>query len=266
MAFKVTIKLAEAAVTVAVRIRGTVLFPEQRQRHPGPAQLTVDRWPIGRLVGRSGPGLCHWKQPLLQRRIVEIARQRPTETGTFGAHQILTRRRPPDAQAGRDLASRLPRSLQPQSVPDLPHRQSLHWAPASIKGSDDSPPKDHPTAPIGARPQGGRMPRNRWPDQIGTGGRIISESLAGWPRNGHLNRLFRTFASTPGSQAIATAETPQASAPHLRRFHQPSFGGSESVETETKTIRQFTKTSLGFVNRYSKMNVPVSYTHLTLPT
>ena len=27
------------------------------------------------------------------------------------------------------------------------------------------------------------MPRNRWPDQIGMGGRIKSESLAGCPRN-----------------------------------------------------------------------------------
>ena len=30
------------------------------------------------------------------------------------------------------------------------------------------------------------MPRNHWSDQIGTDGRIKSEPLAGWPRNGHI--------------------------------------------------------------------------------
>ncbi|MFT5130193.1 MAG: hypothetical protein ACI8W8_003822 [Rhodothermales bacterium] len=99
-----------------------------------PTQLAVHRWPIGRLPGSSGSVLRRWKQTLLQRRIVEISCKRPTETGTFRTDQILTRRRPPDAQAGRNLTPRLPRRLQAQSILDLPHWQSLHWPPASIKG------------------------------------------------------------------------------------------------------------------------------------
>ncbi len=43
------------------------------------------------------------------------------------------------------------------------------------------------------------MPRNRWPNQIGMGGRIKSESMAGCPRNAHpesngvSKALVRTF-------------------------------------------------------------------------
>lgn len=42
------------------------------------------------------------------------------------------------------------------------------------------------------------MPRNRWPDQIGMGGRIKSESLAGCPRNAHFSReAFRVTRGEP---------------------------------------------------------------------
>ena len=59
-------------VAVAVGVRGAVLLPEQLQRHALPAQLAMDRPPIGLRPSRLDLGQRRRgrKQPRLQRRIV----------------------------------------------------------------------------------------------------------------------------------------------------------------------------------------------------
>jgi hypothetical protein len=47
LAGPVTVVVAEPAVGEALRVGDAVLFPQQHQRHAGPAQLLVDYRPVG---------------------------------------------------------------------------------------------------------------------------------------------------------------------------------------------------------------------------
>jgi hypothetical protein len=79
--FPGAVKLAIPAVTVSVGMCTPMLLPQQRQRHTRPAQLAMDRRPVGLcsaiLRGDQGRRV----QKPLQRGVAQILRQRPIQAG-----------------------------------------------------------------------------------------------------------------------------------------------------------------------------------------
>src|SRR4051794_2187251 len=85
------VELAIAAVAVAVRVDGAMLLPQQLQRHPRPAQLTMGRRPVRLRPTISGGDRRRRVELELQRLVRQAFRKRPAEAGTP---------RPPDAIPG----------------------------------------------------------------------------------------------------------------------------------------------------------------------
>ena len=117
------VEVAETTVAVAVGVRGAVLLPEQLQRHALPAQLAMDRPPIGLRPSRLDLGQRRRgrKQPRLQRRIGNALGQRPGDVGRPRPLQKIDNRRRLDRQAQRDIAARHAGRRQPQHVAYLAH-------------------------------------------------------------------------------------------------------------------------------------------------
>ena len=71
------VEFAEPGVAVAARMDLDVLLPEQLQRHAGALELAVDVRAVGpdSLAYGNGPV----KQPGLERRVVQLGRQRPAQ-------------------------------------------------------------------------------------------------------------------------------------------------------------------------------------------
>ena len=95
------VELTIAAVPIAVRMDGAILFPEQRQGHALAAQLAVHIRPIWLRngAGRSA-GLMRIK-PMLKRDVGQVIGQWPGQPGNVRTPEILRHRRPPKRQALR---------------------------------------------------------------------------------------------------------------------------------------------------------------------
>ena len=104
------VELAEAAVTVAVRVHGAVLLPEQLQGEvlvlP---QLGVDRGKVGRRpVVLFGPGWSFRRQGRTQAGLIPVGYLGPPEPGCFGGFQILRDRALADEATSGNFALREP--------------------------------------------------------------------------------------------------------------------------------------------------------------
>ena len=114
------VELAKTAIAVAVRMDGTMLLPQQLQRHPWPAQLTVDcrpfrQWPT--ILGRRWQRI----EPALQLFIAQLIWQRPGQAGTPRPPDAFPGGRRAYAEAGGDLAFGHAGGGQPQHVADSTH-------------------------------------------------------------------------------------------------------------------------------------------------
>ena len=116
-----TIELTIAAVAVAVGVDGAMLFPQQLQRHPWPAQLTMRRRPIRLRPAILGRQRVQWVEPELQRLLGQACRQRPSEARATCPPNTISGRRRAHPEAGGDLAFGHAGGRQPQHVADLAH-------------------------------------------------------------------------------------------------------------------------------------------------
>ena len=66
------VKFTKPTVAVAVGVDGPILLPEQSQRHPFPAKLTVDKSPIRLRIAALHISGRAWKQQPLQVAVGKI--------------------------------------------------------------------------------------------------------------------------------------------------------------------------------------------------
>ena len=85
------IELAEATVLVAIRLALFVFLPEQLKRHvPVAAEFFVDRCKIGKTcLASSCPGIIG-KELALQRPLIQVRGQGPSQAGVAGPAQIVS--------------------------------------------------------------------------------------------------------------------------------------------------------------------------------
>ncbi len=130
------VEIAEPGIAEAVDGAGTVLLPQQRQRHIGTAQLAVYPAPIGyRPLIRRYSGWRR-KEQRFELRVVEILGQRPGYADRPGPAQITADRPLAQPEAAGNRPLRQPAlKAQSQYFPDLAHRQSLgrHLVPFRTK-------------------------------------------------------------------------------------------------------------------------------------
>ena len=123
-----SIQIAEPGIAEPIGGAGAVLFPQQRQRHVGAAQLMMHPGPIGHrtLIGRGPAG--RRKQQRFEPRVIEIFGQRPSDPGGARPAQIPADRALAQPQAAGHRPLRQFRGItQSQDITDLAHRQSLGW-------------------------------------------------------------------------------------------------------------------------------------------
>jgi hypothetical protein len=89
----VAVPLAEPAVGVALGVLASILLPEQRQRHAAPLHLRMDVRPVRIGARRRRTCIRRRKQPPLQLGIIDLVRDRPTETRHGRAAHVLADRR-----------------------------------------------------------------------------------------------------------------------------------------------------------------------------
>ena len=123
----VRVKLAEPRVAVAVRMLGQMLLPEQRQRHPAPLQLALDRRPIDG-GARICAGIGSREQTALQLGIVHSLPYRPGDPCQRCPTHIVGSLRLARPRCRADPAITQPqRVLEMKHLANLAHRQSLRW-------------------------------------------------------------------------------------------------------------------------------------------
>ena len=169
-AFPAPVKLAELAVAVTVRMDASILLPQKHERYTGPAPLTVDRRPVGPWPFLRLACLWRWGKPLFECLVRQLTGQRPAEAGMLGTLQILPCARAPDAQVTAICRFDSPAACSRNASLILRIGNLFIRLPAPSKGSEPSPPKDHPTVQIGSVHRVAGCP--------GIGGRIRSDSLA----------------------------------------------------------------------------------------
>ncbi|MNQ75957.1 hypothetical protein D3C85_907730 [compost metagenome] len=101
--------VAEPAVLIALRVRQSVLLPEQRQGHARTAQLGLDRRPVGQWSLLAGHRGQRREQPSFQLGIRQAGWQWPGQPGSLAARQIVANGGAANLHAGRDLPGRQPR-------------------------------------------------------------------------------------------------------------------------------------------------------------
>ena len=181
------IELTEAAVTIAIRANGTMLLPQQLQRHPWSAQLAVHRRPVRLRPAILGRHRWRRVEPELQRLVGQAFRQRPG--------QAARRARPMQSRAAVALTPRLAAIVRL----DMPAADSLSTSrilrignlgpgmPRSLwKGEKPCRFADHSTASVTPVHSWVAIARNGWSRSIGTGGRNQSEQLVAITRCAHL--------------------------------------------------------------------------------
>ena len=182
------VEVAELAVAVAVGMLAAIVLPQQRQGQAAAAQLGMDMGPVRqrlrpwRLIARRREQLA------LQRRIVELVRDRPSDADHRRAPDVL-----PDRRAADPQRLSVTRSLAPQAylwrrtartlrignlsagiVPPL--LESQKERPYLAQTVDNGPGSPHQ--------QGGRLrsesvaafDRIGWPPSVGITGRLASDS------------------------------------------------------------------------------------------
>ena len=133
------IEIAEAAVTVTVRLLRAVLLPQQHQRHAAPFHLIVNLAPIDRRTRRTGLARNR-KQPPIELSVVNRFGHRPANAEHAGPAHVLADHCLADAGRLADLPEAQPKRVpQPQHFTHFPHRQSLRWhrEPRSVAGAPD---------------------------------------------------------------------------------------------------------------------------------
>ena len=99
-----------------------VLLPEQLQRHAVALELAVDVGALrpGPVADRGGAA----EQPAIQRRVVQLVRQRPAQPTLRRPLQIVIDRPHPDrARLGHRLVGQSLLMSEPQYLANLPHLQ-----------------------------------------------------------------------------------------------------------------------------------------------
>ena len=112
---------AELGVAVAVGMDPGVLLPEEAQRDAVPLQLPVDVRAVG--SGSVGHRRRAAKQPGLERRVVEVGRQRPAQPVPRRPLQIAgNRARTDDAGLGYLPVGQPLFVPESENLPNLPHQ------------------------------------------------------------------------------------------------------------------------------------------------
>jgi hypothetical protein len=117
--------------TVALRMNGAIVLPQQRKRHAGALEFTVDLGPIRLRLDKPTDTADRVEQQRFQLSVRHLRSKGPGERSPFDTLQILTGRALPDAKARRDLPGRQSAGVKSPRFFDLPHRQSLHGATCS---------------------------------------------------------------------------------------------------------------------------------------
>ena len=120
----VPVQLAKLGVAVAVRIDLDALLPEQLQRDAVAFQFAVDVRAVGPRSEAVPHRLAATKQPGLERRVVQLGRQRPAEPARSRLLQIPRNRSCAD-NAGQSYfpVRQSLLMLEPKDFPNLPHQQ-----------------------------------------------------------------------------------------------------------------------------------------------
>lgn len=181
------VKIAEAAVAIAVRVTRDIFVPKDLQRHVLALELAMDIGPVG--FGAAAVARLRACGPVesgFQNRVGDLIAQRPGQLGSGGASQRLAHRRgrSPHPERDRLVAKAIFKSVS-QNLADTPHGHSLrrHLIPFSgqAKEANLNAPADPAHRPetggrhhLGIRARlilgtGGR-------DHFGTRGRHPSES------------------------------------------------------------------------------------------
>jgi hypothetical protein len=103
--FEAAQQIAESRIPVPVETALPVFLPQDRHRDPGPFQLARQRRPVR--LGAPSHARRRARapeQPLFQRVVSDVVRQRPRQTRRCGAFQIVLDRRPRRPQTPPDLA------------------------------------------------------------------------------------------------------------------------------------------------------------------
>ena len=116
------VDLEELGAAVAARMNLGVLLPEELQGDAVALELAVDVRAVGpgSASRRRGAG----KQPGLERRVVQLGRQRPAESALSRPPQIAIHRPHADgARLGHRLVGQSLLVPESQNLPNLPHQQ-----------------------------------------------------------------------------------------------------------------------------------------------
>src|SRR5690606_38206928 len=120
-----TVLLAEPAVVKALRVRGLVFLPQQKQGDAFALELAVHRRPVRYRAARRWYRRTRRIQRSLQRRIVQL--RRPGYTAQTRPVQVIAHGTLTDADALRDQPLTASGGGQPQNLSNLPHRQPRCW-------------------------------------------------------------------------------------------------------------------------------------------
>ncbi len=119
--------LTEPAVAIPLRVLNPILFPQQVQRHALAFEFAVNVRPVGNTTLARRHGWTRRIQLPLERRLVELIGEWPTQPRGPRTLQVLTDRGPSDAAALGDLSLAVAGCAQAQDFFYLPHRQPRCW-------------------------------------------------------------------------------------------------------------------------------------------
>ena len=181
------IQIAEPAVSIGVGLFGSILLPQQEQRHTASLQLPVHNRPVRQRPCRLLLERWRREQPALELGVVHPFRHRPgdADDGSRRRYSLTVDRLTP-------MATAICRSLTPRACRSL--RTSRTFRIGALSAGIGPPPCmaakrgwsaiRSPTLRASRRyQQGGRLQsewvadfrRNRWPDCVGFTGRLASD-------------------------------------------------------------------------------------------
>nr|POE54667.1 hypothetical protein CFP56_78537 [Quercus suber] len=118
------VKIAEARVTVAIRLLVPVLVPEDHKVDPWATHLADHRRPVG--FDPSSDTLLHAdmaEQALLENSVGDLFAERPDQARCGHPAEVVLDGGSRDAEGSADLAGAHPIAGEPEHVSDLSHRQ-----------------------------------------------------------------------------------------------------------------------------------------------
>jgi hypothetical protein len=168
-AFPGPVEFTEARVPVSIGMPVDVFLPNDRQRDVLALQIAMHRRPIGFRMPpvadlRTGAG----EEPLFQRRIRHVGRQRPAQTSSLQSPYRQPHRRGRRPHTPRNLSDRDTRRFQPQNIAHLAHRKPLsrHSGLSFAKSKEQT--LNRPTEITAPRATSSRISGRH---HLGTGGR-----------------------------------------------------------------------------------------------